>query len=243
MAFCTPVMKANLSSQIANQLEERIISQELKAGDKLPGEIELAEQFGTSRNILREAITTLKERGLVQVRNGSGAYVMQPDAQVLGDVVNRLVAVGSTSIQEVYELRVAIEVQSCGLAAVNATQEDLAALDDLIGQMERDYRDDQLWSKLDYNFHKELAVSTHKTLFPEFLRPLINTVCDLSDRHPRHFEARLRGIEQHKRIVEAVKSRDRAAAERAMEEHLQVFLADLAPDVPVINRNNALDSH
>ena len=53
MAIGTSVTKANLSSQIANQLEELILSQELKAGERLPGEIELAEQFGTSRNILR----------------------------------------------------------------------------------------------------------------------------------------------------------------------------------------------
>lgn len=233
MAICTPVSKANLSTQIADQLEERILSQELKAGDRLPGEIELAEQFGTSRNILREAITTLKERGLVQVRNGSGAYVMQPDAQVLGDVVNRLVAAGSASIQEVYELRVAIEVQSCKLAANNATSEDLETLEDLIVQMKHDYRDDQLWSKLDYNFHRELAVATQNSLFPEFLRPLMNTVCDLSDRHPRTFDARLRGIEQHERIVSAIRSGSQSAAEQAMAEHLRGFLADLALDVHI----------
>ncbi len=233
MTICTPVSKANLSTQIADQLEERILSQELKAGDRLPGEIELAEQFGTSRNILREAITTLKERGLIQVRNGSGAYVMQPDAQVLGDVVNRLVAAGSASIQEVYELRVAIEVQSCRLAANNATSEDLETLEDLIVQMKRDYRDDQLWSKLDYNFHRELAVATQNSLFPEFLRPLMNTVCDLSDRHPRTFDARLRGIEQHERIVSAIRSGSQSAAEKAMAEHLRGFLADLALDVHI----------
>ena len=140
MAIGTSVTKANLSSQIANQLEELILSQELKAGERLPGEIELAEQFGTSRNILREALTSLKERGLVTVRNGSGVYVAQPDARILGNVVNRLVAVGSASIQEVYELRVALEVQSSGLAAVNATDEDLQSLDELIRLMEQDYR-------------------------------------------------------------------------------------------------------
>ncbi len=232
MAIGTSVTKANLSSQIANQLEELILSQELKAGERLPGEIELAEQFGTSRNILREALTSLKERGLVTVRNGSGVYVAQPDARILGNVVNRLVAVGSASIQEVYELRVALEVQSSGLAAVNATDEDLRSLDELIRLMEQDYRDDQLWSKHDYHFHRALAVATHNCLFPEFLRPLNKTVYDWSDKNPRSVEARMRGIEQHKHIVEAVKARDREAAERFMSEHLQVFLADLTQNLP-----------
>ncbi len=236
MVSYTPVTKANLSAQIASQLEEQIITQKLKTGDRLPGEIELAEQFGTSRNILREAITTLKERGLVQVRNGSGAYVVQPDAQVLGDVVNRLVALGSASIEEVYELRVALEVQSCGLAAVNATDEELVRLDQLIERMEQEYRDGQLWSKHDYNFHKELAVATHNKLFPEFLRPLIHIVYDLSDKHPRDLDARLRGIAQHKRIVEALKQHNRDEAEKAMLNHLQVFLADLTEDTGIPHR-------
>lgn len=227
MALYTPVMRTNLSLQIADNLENLIVSQKLEVGDRLPGEIELAEQFGISRNILREAITILKERGLIQVRNGSGAYVAQPDPQLLGNVIGRLISVGSTKVQEVYELRVAIEVKACGLAAENITADELETLKTVLNDMERDYRSHSLWTKHDYLFHEIIATATHNSLFPEFQRQLMDIVIHLSDQNPRTLEARKNGIEQHRRILQAIADHDRSAAEKAMFDHLDKFRTDL----------------
>ena len=89
--------KSSLSQQIAQNLEEMILEQELQIGDRLPGEMDLADKFGASRNVVREALTMLRERGLVEVRNGSGAFVTRVQPQALGDVVTRMTAVGSVS--------------------------------------------------------------------------------------------------------------------------------------------------
>lgn len=231
MAICTPVTRENLSSQIAEKLENMIISQKLEVGDRLPGEIELAEQFGTSRNILREAMTTLKERGLIQVRNGSGAYVAQPDPQVLGNVVGRLIAVGSSTVEEVYELRVAIEVRACSLAAENITETELLELQQILQQMVAEYRDYQRWLQLDREFHVAIAAATHNSLFPEFLKPLMDIVTQMSDKHPRSVEERKSGINQHRRIVQSIEAHDRAAAEQSMFDHIGTFRLDLMQDI------------
>lgn len=227
MAKFVQMNKDSLSKQIAEQIETLILSQELKVGERLPGEIELAEQFGSSRNVLREAMTSLKERGLIEVKPGSGAYVAQPDPLALGEMMNRFVALGSLSVYEVYEVRMALEVRSCGLAAEHADEEGISKLKELIEKTEKDYKDDQLWAKYEYKFHMQIAKMTNTTLFPVFLRPLLNIVFDITNEKPRPLVARKSGLEAHKRIVAAIESGDKEAAEQAMILHLQGFLNDI----------------
>lgn len=227
MAAFSRVSRNNLSEQIASSLEDMILSQKLKSGDRLPSEQQLADHFGTSRNMVREALKTLQERGLVEVKNGSGAYITQPDAQTLGNVVKRLVTVGAASEHEVYEVRMALEVRACGLAAENASQENIVQLKELFDAMERSYQDSKLWAECDYAFHETIARSTGNVLFPEFIRPLLRTVHSISDSRPRNVAARLAGIRQHEVIVQAIEARDAYAARSAMSAHLQHFIDDI----------------
>jgi len=223
-----PVVKSSLSQQIARSLEEMIISQEIQVGDRLPGEIELAERFGASRNVLREAIAMLKERGLVDVKNGSGAYVTQLTADALGSMVNRLAAVGSASPEEVYEIRMALEVRACGLAAENASAMQIEELRLIVDGMEKNFEDLASWKKDDLKFHRCLANMTHNALFPALIEPLTAEV--FSPRHISHppsMEARLGGMAQHRRILDAVENGNRTAAEKAMADHLQRYLDDI----------------
>lgn len=226
MQTYAPLNKSSLSMQIADQLEARILQNQLKEGEKLPGEMELAERFGASRNVLREAMTTLKERGLIEVRNGSGAYVVHPQAEKLGQVVSRLVITGSVSADELFEVRMALEVRACGLAAQNATPEEIEKLQTLLDDMERSYEDSGLWAQFDYDFHILLARCTGNVLFPVLLEPLISLVTDNFNKMPLPLEARKRGMAHHRTIMDAVKAHDRAAAEKGMVLHLQRYLED-----------------
>lgn len=228
MVSYRPVSKSNMSSQIADQIEQMILSMKLKAGEKLPGEIELAQRFGASRNVLREAMTALKERGLIEVKNGSGAYVLKPDADALDSVVNRLLAFGATSIYEVYEIRMALEVRACSLAAKFADEQDIERLHTLVEEMEQNYRDDALWTKYDMEFHEALAQMTRVSLFPVFLKPLITSVQSIFKSQPQPLSARESGLAAHKKIVAAIEAKDRHLAEEAMTSHLKGFLTDVA---------------
>lgn len=227
------VDKSSLSQQIAKILEQMILSQELRVGEKLPGEIELADKFGASRSIVREAIAMLRERRLVEVRNGSGAYVTQVSPEALGSVVTRMTSVGSATPQELYELRMALEVRACGLAAQNGTAREKAALRAIVQSMEQDYADLGKWYADDSQFHRTLSAMTHNSLFPAFLEPLITQIFTPGDEGLAQpsLHARLGGAQQHKRIFAAVEQGDRPAAEAAMAEHLQTYLDD------IMNRN------
>ena len=77
------VSRVNLYEQIAGRLEEWILAHNFKEQEKLPSEQALAEEFNVSRNVVREALKLLKERGLVDSRNGTGSYVTKPDVENL----------------------------------------------------------------------------------------------------------------------------------------------------------------
>ena len=223
------VNKSSLSQQIAENLENMILDQEFQVGERLPGEIDLADKFGASRNVVREALTMLRERGLVEVRNGSGAYVTQVGPQTLGAAVARITAVGSVSPHEVYEIRMALEVRACGLAAVNGTEEEKIKLAEIVQNMERDYNNLDKWNKHDRKFHRALAKMTHNALFPAMITPMIPLIFSKDDPAfvPPTDEMIQGGIEEHKDILNAVCNGDRSAAEESMARHLQTYLMDM----------------
>ena len=117
----------NLPSQVARMISAEILSGRIRAGDRLPTERELAESFGVSRNVVREAIAKLRFEGVVETRQGVGVFVLgeesrsvlRIDAEILRD---------SSLMSSLFELRSIIEVEAAGLAAARRNRKDLAAI-------------------------------------------------------------------------------------------------------------------
>ncbi len=223
------INRSSLSQQIAENLENMIIGQELQVGDRLPGENDLANKFGASRNVVREAMTMLRERGLIEVRNGSGSYVTRVQSNTLGNVVTRMTIGGVTTAQEVYEIRMALEVSGCRLAAQNCTNEEIEDLSNIVKDMENDYKNLDKWYEDDSKFHVLLANMTHNSLFPAFIEPMISVIFYQKEKDfiMPSLQARRGGVEQHKRILRAVINKDSDAAEKAMTDHLKAYLNDI----------------
>ena len=117
----------NLPSQVAQMISDEIVGGRIKAGERLPTERELAESFGVSRNVVREAIAKLRFEGVVETRQGVGVFVLgeesrsvlRIDAEILRD---------NSLMRSLFELRSIIEVEAAGLAAVRRSRSDLAAI-------------------------------------------------------------------------------------------------------------------
>ena len=221
--------KENLSHQIAQTIEEMILGQEIQIGERLPGEIDLANRFGASRNVVREALTMLRERGLVNIRSGSGTFVTQVHPQILGEVVTRMAVIGSVSVNEIFEIRMALEVRACGLAALNGTPEEKAKLQSIVENMKNNYRQPDKWNEYDRKFHSHLSKMTNNSLFPAMIIPLISLIFPNSETNHASFseEAIWRGLEQHNGILKTVLDGDRKLAEDAIATHLQTYLEDI----------------
>jgi DNA-binding FadR family transcriptional regulator len=113
--------KVNLSETLADKLEEIILSDIKLFGQKLPSEQELAKKFGISRNIVREALKLLKERGLVTSRTGDGSYFSKPEPQTLTNLISRMLVMNNIDADNSYEVRMMLECNACRLAARQAT--------------------------------------------------------------------------------------------------------------------------
>ena len=122
------VSKISLYERIADLLEERILSDGYEIEKKLPSEQALAEQYSVSRTVIREALKLLKERGLVDSRNGMGSYVTKPEAGNLADVIYRMAVLDKISYAEIYDVRKILEIAACREAASSVRNDQLAEM-------------------------------------------------------------------------------------------------------------------
>lgn len=212
-----------LFEQLAATLEDQILSGELEAGDRLPAEGALAERYGVSRPVVREALGRLRERHLIETRNGNGTFVRHPEAEDLTGVLLRhlrLASPGPQAIANLYEARVAVETMTARLAAQRATDEDLAEMRVHLTTMRDHQTAEGDWTKADLAFHQALAQASHNPFLPIMLQPLTQLI-EGSIRASHRDPAAVRtGLEAHERIWQALCDRDPELAAEAVRSHL-----------------------
>lgn len=217
------VKKESLYQLIADKIERMILTDRLRPGDRLPSEADLAECFNVSRNVLREAMKVLKERELIDQRNGDGTYVAKPDSRNVTTVLNRFVLVNNIEYSDVYEMRIALEVPATGKAAQIIDEEGMEKLRQLIDGMADSKDDYAKRTEYDLRFHQMIVEYAGNPLFicvydsvSELLKPILENGL----RNER--EGHENGILWHKRILEAFKQKDSKLAEELMHQHLEV---------------------
>lgn len=218
------VKKVNLYEVLADKLEEMIINDSSMFGQKLPSENELAKQFGVSRNIIREALKLLRERGLIVSRIGDGSYVSKPEPQILTNVISRMLVMYDIDANDVYEMRVILECQACFLAAKRVTEKDLEILTQINRAMEKKQDDLEERVNLDLKFHEKIAELSGNSLLRIF-------VCSMNHLRKVVIKQAIQseggsqdGIDYHDRIIAALRSRDANLAEQVMRAHLKESL-------------------
>jgi GntR family transcriptional repressor for pyruvate dehydrogenase complex len=223
-----PVQNERLFEQIVVQIEARIVAGDLKVGDQLPPERELAEQFEVSRTAVREAIKILIEKGLIEIRTGRGTFVINGTPVTMRQSLNLLMKVGSTDgYANLAEVREILESEIAALAASRMTDEYIVAMQEAYQEMELAYDNADLYIEADLDFHLALAEATQNPLIPA----LMDTVVDLL-REQRKRAASVKGGLQrsqfhHKKILDAVIKHDAQAARLEMQAHLEQVRKDL----------------
>src|SRR4051794_5481646 len=154
-----------LADKVADLLLETIVARGLAPGERLPSERELGEQFGVSRTVVREAVRALAAKGVIDVRTGSGLRVAAVDGSNVSESMSLFLRGSSTlDYPKVHEVRAVLEVEVAGLAAVRATDDDVAQMRENCERMETD--DDVEAAALhDVEFHRAIARGTHNELY------------------------------------------------------------------------------
>jgi DNA-binding FadR family transcriptional regulator len=217
------VERRRLSETVAGQLEEAILSGDFQTGHRLPAEQALADQFGVSRNVVREAFKMLQERGLIEVLNGSGAYVARPNTLATSNALARYLRLlgANSSVKALYEVRKIIEGSNARLAAERADADDLARMAVCLDQMQSNMDSIERWSAADLDFHQAVAQATHNPFLSAILQPLVEQLRGMIAEGYLVPGAVQTGLEAHQRLYGCIAEHDPEAALQAMLDHLQ----------------------
>lgn len=208
---------SSLSEQAASQIMDMIlVERRFKTGDKLPNEMELAEELGISRVTLREAIRILCTRGLVEIKRGRGTFVTSYELPAAGADLSPLETV-SASNRELLEIRMMVEPPAAYYAAKRATQEEIEAIRELSLKIEAAAAHGQNPVKIEQDFHNTIALASHNQFMTK-LMPIINKsiYTDLT-----YFEESITySLQDHREIVRFIESGNGEGARSAMRLHI-----------------------
>jgi GntR family transcriptional repressor for pyruvate dehydrogenase complex len=216
------VRTSRLYEQIVQQIEESILKGDLKPGDQLPAERDLAQRFGVSRTAVREAVKALREKGLVEAYSGRGTFITDGTSQAMRQSLDLVAKIGqpegSTHLAEV---RAILEPEIAALAAIRAQESDLATMRDAVAIMDHAGQDPDAYIEADLDFHLALAEGAANPLILSLIDSIVGL---LREQRLRIFKVPggpERGQVHHKRILDAMERRDAADARSAMKAHLQ----------------------
>lgn len=215
-----------LGDDIAKDLMEQIIANKLELDTKLKSERLLAEEYGVSRTVIREALRTLSDQGFLVIMPGKGAYVRHPGSEAITDNLVKLRNMDSYSLSDLLELRLLLEVNILRNAAVRASEEQLDELERCWQAIEDGAHDVESFISLDNVFHHHmlslggnavmamLAISLYDSVDQAWFIPMLMNTSRMAESQKQHWE-----------IVCALRSRDPDRCERAILAHLDGIFA------------------
>ncbi|CAJ0714926.1 MULTISPECIES: FadR/GntR family transcriptional regulator [Ralstonia] len=213
----------SLADVVVDHIKGRIANESLRIGDKLPTESALMEALGVSRTVIREAISRLQAKGMIETRHGIGSFVLPPRADnsiPLGD------ASTMHDILSMLELRVAIETECAGLAAQRISPTEIDALRLALEAIEQDQADGNDSATSDLQFHLSIARATGNEHFVGALAQLGKTLIPRTRiglaqvGYLNAPELRATVNREHHSVFEAIARKDPEAARAAMRMHL-----------------------
>jgi GntR family transcriptional repressor for pyruvate dehydrogenase complex len=226
LALLGPLPRApSRASELVDRLASEIVAHRIAPGARLPTEQAMMAAFGVSRTVVREAVAALRAEGLVETRQGVGAFVSR-DVQKRPFRIDPGEMHSISEVLNVMELRTGVEVEAAGIAAERATPSTRHAIERALNAFDRALARGEAAIDEDFRFHQSIAQAArnpHFTRFLEYLgrflipRQSVRVVLQRPDDLRTYLE---RIQDEHRRIFEAIRAGDAAAARLAMRRHL-----------------------
>ncbi len=214
------------AARVFTFFRDRLLSGELKAGDRLLPERELSLALGVSRPVLREALRSLAMLGLLDIQHGRGAFVRAADASVLGQALTLCLAPEPNILDDVMQARIAIECQAIRLACERASERDLKAISATLETLVESLMDPEAGGRADYDFHLGIVTASGSVA----LIKIYEAIAPLLMRS--HVERRRDTFQEpaitshlgdaHREVFLSLARRDPDEAERRLREHFKI---------------------
>ncbi|QBI18533.1 FadR family transcriptional regulator [Egibacter rhizosphaerae] len=224
-----PVERRRAYQEVVAQIQQEILAGRLRSGDRLPGERQLSEMLGVSRSSVREALRVLETLDIVRARTGtgpeSGSIIVGEAGGTMGGVLLMHAALDHFSLEDVVNVRVALEGQAVRAAAQLRDDEQLASLEKLVHRMESGDLGPEEFLELDSSFHVVIAQASGNRLtgyVMQSLRQLIeHWLGQLLLPHPGWPELRTALASEHREVFEAIRDGDGERGAEILTEHIR----------------------
>lgn len=215
----TPIATSTRADIVEIRIREYLSSKKLKTGDTLPTELELAEALDVSRNVLREALSRLRMLGLIETKKKRGMVLSAPDILGSFERVLNPQLMDENTIKDIFELRLVLELGMADLLYLRKTDQDIAELEKIV-KKDKNADAEEFRISQEIAFHGKLYEITGNTTLKRFqtmLMPIFGFVLNKSHHS-------IKSEVSHSDLVQILKTGDRDAFSKAMQEHLRPHL-------------------
>jgi len=216
--------RPRLYEQVVERLLDHVIEQQLRPGDRLPPERDLAERLGVSRATVAQALVALEVLGVIDVQHGNGAVLLYRPSSA---VVLRGLREHADRLPDIVDARIAVETRLAALAAARRTPEDLAAVESALDVMAEDIARGGRGLEGDELFHAAVTAAAHSAVLARLMAQISDLVRETRIESLSQEGRPERSLESHRAIARAIRDQDPDEAAQAMVEHLHL-VSDVA---------------
>lgn len=217
-----PLKRKRLSEEISQQLKHEIFSGNLKPGDRLPSENQLREMFVVGRPVVREALRSLENSGLVYVKPGAGggAFVKKISSLDLSETFEGIIRLDPVSMEELTEARLAVEMAMVPMICQNIRPNDIMALEQNIVEVKEALKNGIPDAK-NLKFHFLLANASHNQLMTKITEALLRVLAKLLEAFEYSYERKKKILKDHEALLRLLKAKKYNKFAQTLEKHIR----------------------
>ena len=215
-----PIKSTRIYEEIIRQIKTLVAEGQLKSGDRLPPERDLAEKFRVSRASVREALRALESMGLIEIRAGDGTFIKEISVEALIEPLALVIFTQRGAVAELFEARKILEPPIAALAAQRAAREEIQEMEHILEEQAKEIAAGRTGVRQDAAFHAAIAGAAHNRAISRIVTALMDLLAE-SREESLHTPGRPgRSHEDHRRILAALQGRNEAQAMEAMLDHI-----------------------
>ena len=214
------IRRSKVYEEVARQIRNHIF-ENLKPGDVLPPERELAQRFGVSRSSVRDAIRSLELIGLLEPQQGRGTVVCEPSAEALAGPLTAVILQKRKLVGELLDVRKIVEPALARRAAQHVSDAHIADLEELLERQSSKVASGELAIAEDNDFHYRIALAANNAVLLQIVDVLMDMLQETREKSLQTVGRGQKSLAGHRRILSALKRRDPAASEKAVRQHLE----------------------
>jgi len=216
----------NISDKVFNYIQDKIINKTWQPGDRITSEVQLADELQVSRISVRDAISRLVAMNILTKKKGGGSYVNSFTPIDYMDELLPLLMTGDLDYIDILEFRLSVETLSVKLFIERATKDEFSSLRACFETMSNYVTDKEKFFEQDVNFHKNIASGSHNPIIEKILSMIFKIMEGKPKKQYHQLSAEER-IEEHRKILDAIESKDIELAMIYSSRHLQRTINDL----------------